>query len=83
MGDCDEKSNDMDGTEMLLAEPYRSRILLPDNGVREHRYASEVGMMEEEVSDLVCPFTGGYCTGLHCEDYGCAKQCGVFDGEEE
>ena len=29
----------------------------------------------------ICPFTGSYCTGDHCE-YGCAKDAGFFDDDE-
>jgi len=35
--------------------------------------------LHEEVP--LCPVTHNPCTGLFCEDYGCAKEAGFFDGD--
>ena len=37
----------------------------------------------EDEPERICPSTGTYCTGLFCEDYGCAKQCGIYDDNED
>ena len=29
----------------------------------------------------LCPVTQMPCTGRFCEDYGCAKEAGFFDGD--
>lgn len=31
----------------------------------------------------ICPETGTYCTGSFCDEYGCAKEAGFYDGEFE
>ncbi len=31
----------------------------------------------------ICKVTGTYCTGRFCDDYGCAKECGIYDDEED
>jgi hypothetical protein len=36
--------------------------------------------MDDE--ELICSATGAYCTGLFCDDYGCAKAVGIFDDEQ-
>lgn len=40
---------------------------------------------EELYADVepICPVTGTYCSGLYCEDYGCAKKAGIYDEESE
>lgn len=31
----------------------------------------------------ICPMTGSYCTGRFCDEYGCAKQAGFWDDEDD
>ena len=38
---------------------------------------------ETEADEMICPVTGTYCSGLYCEEYGCAKKAGVWDDEDE
>ncbi len=38
---------------------------------------------EEDDSLPICHVTGTYCTGMFCDDYGCAKEHGFNDDEEE
>lgn len=40
---------------------------------------------EDDITDIVriCPVTGTYCTGEFCEDYGCAKEVGFYDDEDD
>lgn len=40
-------------------------------------------MDEDEDPPTMCPVTNGYCTGMFCDDYGCAKEAGFWDGEED
>lgn len=35
----------------------------------------------DDETTMFCDFAGSYCTGEFCEDYGCAKECGFYDGE--
>lgn len=39
--------------------------------------------MSDETENCICEVTGTYCTGLYCEDYGCAKKVGIYDDERE
>lgn len=46
-------------------------------------------MADDDIEDVydddpvpICPVTGTYCTGLYCDDYGCAKKCGIYDEDE-
>lgn len=31
----------------------------------------------------ICPVTGTYCSGQFCDEYGCAKQAGFWDDEDD
>lgn len=37
----------------------------------------------EEPDEPICPATGAYCTGQFCDDYGCAKQHGFYDDDDD
>lgn len=37
----------------------------------------------EDVPDHLCPMTGTYCTGQFCGDYGCAKEAGFWDEDDD
>lgn len=40
-------------------------------------------MEDDENNEIICKVTGTYCTGQFCEDYGCAKACGIYDDEDD
>ena len=37
----------------------------------------------EDVPEFICPSTGTYCNGQFCGDYGCAKEAGFWDEDED
>lgn len=37
----------------------------------------------DEDDQMFCEATGNFCTGQFCEDYGCAKEAGIFDGDDD
>ena len=37
---------------------------------------------DDDEPEPICPVTGMYCTGLYCDDYGCAKEAGFYDDDE-
>ena len=46
----------------------------------------EVTMDPDDYDDNptpICPATGTYCSGQFCDDYGCAKQAGFWDDEDD
>jgi hypothetical protein len=43
----------------------------------------EDGSDPEEIKEPICPVTGTYCSGMYCDDYGCAKQAGFYDDDED
>ena len=40
-------------------------------------------MIMDEDDQMFCEATGSFCTGQFCEDYGCAKEAGIFDGDDD
>lgn len=30
----------------------------------------------------ICPYSGTYCYGQFCDDYGCAKEAGIDDNDD-
>ena len=36
---------------------------------------------DDDEPERICPVTGTYCSGLFCDDYGCAKEAGIWDDE--
>lgn len=34
---------------------------------------------DDDGEGQICPYTGTYCYGQFCDDYGCAKEAGVED----
>ena len=38
---------------------------------------------DEDDGETICSVTGSYCMGLFCEDYGCAKEAGFYDTEDD
>lgn len=36
---------------------------------------------DEDGEGQLCPYSGTYCYGQFCDDYGCAKQAGIEDEE--
>lgn len=45
--------------------------------------AQESAQFEDGPQQPICPVTGTYCTGMFCDDYGCAKEAGFYDDEED
>lgn len=37
----------------------------------------------EDEPERICPVTGAYCSGQFCDEYGCAKEAGVWDEEDD
>jgi hypothetical protein len=35
----------------------------------------------DDEPEALCPVTQMPCTGRYCDDYGCAKEAGFFDGD--
>ena len=40
-------------------------------------------MDDDDEPEMVCPVTGSYCTGQFCDEYGCAKQHGIWDEDDD
>lgn len=38
---------------------------------------------QDDEPEIICPLTGACCTGLYCDAYGCAKEAGFYDDEDE
>ncbi len=36
----------------------------------------------DDEPERICPVTGSYCDGLYCDDYGCAKELGIWDDDD-
>lgn len=43
----------------------------------------DIGPDGDDGETQMCPYTGTYCTGRFCDDYGCAKKAGFEDDSDD
>lgn len=68
-------------SNVLIAELAKAKAIFQQRAILAALGVQPQEQEEDNEPTPICRVTGTYCTGQHCDEYGCAKEAGFYDNE--